>query len=387
MASRSTPDGRDEARAVIGRARDAPPTPALLLDLAVVERNIAEMARRMDGLPAALRPHAKIHKSPALGRLQIDAGAIGLTTATVWEAAAMLDAGLDDVLIANQTVGPGRAAELARIAGLGRVIAAVESDANARELSEAAVRAGSRVDVLVEVDVGLHRAGVRSMEEAVELAKRVRRLPGLRLQGLLGYEGHCMLEPDRGQRVEKALAANRELLVVVDEFEKRGLDTTVVAAGGLGTWDITGANPRVTEIHAGSYIFSDAFHLNLVPGFEPALTVLATVTARHGGIAVLDCGRKSIGIDRAAPVVVSGPGSVRYEHGEHFIHEEHTVLDVPAGSPLEVGDRVELMPGYSPTTVNLYDLYHVVRDDRIIDVWPILGRYGVDTTGVRPSAR
>lgn len=371
---------------MIGRARDAPATPALVLDLGVVERNIAEMARRMDGLPTALRPHAKIHKSPALGRLQIDAGAIGLTTATVWEAAAMIDAGLDDVLIANQTVGPARAAELARIAALGRVIAAVEGEANARELSEAARRAGSRIDVLVEVDVGLHRAGVRSVEEAVALADRIGRLPGLRLAGLLGYEGHCMLEPDRGARVEKALAANRELVRVADEFEGRGLDTTIVAAGGLGTWDITGADPRITEIHAGSYIFSDAFHLSLVPGFEPALTVLATVTARHGGIAVLDCGRKSIGIDRAAPVVVSGPGSVRYEHGEHFIHEEHTVLDVPTGSSLEVGDRVELMPGYSPTTVNLYDLYHVVREDRIIDVWPILGRYGTDTTGTRPSA-
>ncbi len=367
-----------------GRPRDAPGTPALLLDLAVVERNIAEMARRMDGLPAALRPHAKIHKSPVLGRMQMEAGAIGLTTATVWEAAAMVDAGIGDVLIANQTVGPLRTTELARIAGLGRVIAAVEDAGNAREISDAARRAGSRVDVLVEADVGLHRAGTRSVEEAVELAGRIRRLPGLRLQGLLGYEGHCMLEPDRGLRVEKARAANAALLEVVDAFDRHGLDTTIVAAGGLGTWDITGANPRITEIHAGSYIFSDAFHLALVPGFEPALTVLATVTARHGGIAVLDCGRKSIGIDRAAPVVVSGPGSVRHEHGEHFIHEEHTVLDVPADSPLAVGDRVELMPGYAPTTVNLYDCYHVVRGDRIVDVWPILGRYGRETAADPP---
>jgi D-threonine aldolase len=194
-----------------------------------------------------------------------------------------------------------------------------------------------------------------------------------------------MLEPDRAARIEKARAANRELLRVVDAFEARRLDTTIVAAGGLGTWDITGANPRITEIHAGSYIFSDAFHLSLVPGFEPALAVLATVTARHGGIAVLDCGRKSIGIDRAAPVVVSGPGAVRHEHGEHFIHEEHTVLDVPPESSLGVGDRVELMPGYAPTTVNLYDRYHVVRDGRIADVWPILGRYGADTTVTGPA--
>ena len=372
----------DDARAMIGRPRDAPATPALLLDLSVAERNIAEMARRVDGLPAALRPHAKIHKSPSLGRIQIEAGAIGLTTATVWEAAAMVDGGLDDVLIANQTVGPVRSAELARIGGLGRVIAAVDGEANARELSDAARRAGSRIDVLVEVDVGLHRAGTRSVQEAVDLAACIRRLPGLRLQGLLGYEGHCMLEPDRGVRIEKAHAANRALVEVADAFERSGIDTTIVAAGGLGTWDITGANPRITEIHAGSYVFGDAFHQNLVPGFEPALTVLATVTARHGGIAVLDCGRKSIGIDRAAPAVVSGDGAVRHEHGEHFIHEEHTVLDVPPGPSPAVGDHVELMPGYAPTTVNLYDAYYVVRGDRIVDVWPILGRYGTDTAAV-----
>ena len=126
---------------MIGRARDEPVTPALILDLRAVERNIAEMARRMAGLPAALRPHAKIHKSPIVGQMQLDAGAIGLTTATVWEAAALIDAGLSDVLIANQAIGPVKAAELARIAALGRVIVAVESGVNARELSAAAADA------------------------------------------------------------------------------------------------------------------------------------------------------------------------------------------------------------------------------------------------------
>ena len=139
--------------------RDEPVTPALILDLPAVERNITEMARRMAALPAALRPHAKIHKSPIVGQMQLDAGAIGLTTATVWEAAALIDAGLSDVLIANQAIGPVKAAELARIAGLGRVIVAVESEVNVRELSEAAARAKSQIDVIVEVDVGQHRSG------------------------------------------------------------------------------------------------------------------------------------------------------------------------------------------------------------------------------------
>ncbi len=372
-------------RRLIDGPRDAVPTPALILDLPRVERNLAEMARRMAGLPAELRPHAKIHKSPILGRMQLDAGAIGLTTATIWEASAMVDAGLSDVLIANQVVGPVKAAELARIAGLGRVIAAVESEANARELAGAAGAAHSEINVLVEIDVGLHRSGVRSADAAVGLARLIETLPGLRLVGLLGYEGHCMLEPDRDLRVAKATAANDILVGAADEFERHGLVTEIVAGGGFGTWDITGANPRITEIHAGSYIFTDAFHRNLVPGFEVALTVLATIISRSGSLVVVDCGRKSIGIDRTPPEVVGGQATVRFEHGEYFVHEEHTALELTPGSTLDVGDRVELMPGYGPTTVNLYDIYYVVADDTVVDVWPILARYGSATAGVGPA--
>ncbi len=372
-------------RRLIGSPRDAPSTPALILDLARVRGNLDEMARRMSQLPAALRPHAKIHKSPILGRMQLDAGAIGLTTATVWEASAMIDAGLSDILVANQAVGQAKAAEMARLAGIGRVMVAVEAPTSATALSQAAGAAGSEIGVVIEVDVGLHRSGVRSVPDALELADLVERSPGLRLEGLLGYEGHCMLEPDRSLRVTKAQAANEVLLGYADEFARRGLTTGIVAAGGLGTWDITGANPRITEIHAGSYIFTDAFHRNLVAGFDVALTVLATVISRSGDTAVLDCGRKSIGIDRTLPEVVGGAAEIRFEHGEHFIHEEHTGVKLAPGSTLAVGDRVELMPGYAPTTVNFYDVYHVVEGDTVVDIWPILGRYGSATAGVGPA--
>jgi D-serine deaminase-like pyridoxal phosphate-dependent protein len=373
-------------RRMIGRPRDAPVTPALLLDLPTVRKNIAEMARRMATVPASLRPHAKIHKSPILGRMQLDAGGIGLTTATIWEASAMLEAGLPELLVANQVIGPEKAAEAARAAALGQLTIAVESASNAKQLSEAAQAAGSEINVIVEVDVGQHRSGVRSAADGVALGTLVEQAAGLRLKGVLGYEGHCMLEPDRDLRIQKARAANDVLTGMVDEFDRHGLETTIVAAGGLGTWDITGANPRITEIHAGSYIFSDAFHRTLVPGFDPALTVLSTVISRHGDLAVLDAGRKSIGIDRTPPEVVSGKGVLRYEYGVPFIHEEHIGLELAADSQLAVGDRVEMMPGYAPTTANFYDCYHVVEDGVIVDVWPILARYGSATAGVGPYA-
>jgi D-serine deaminase-like pyridoxal phosphate-dependent protein len=368
-------------RQLIGSHVSEVPTPALILDLPVVRENIAEMARRMSGLPAALRPHAKIHKSPILGRMQLDAGAIGLTTATVWEATAMIEGGIPEVLIANQVVGPRKVAELARLASIASVIALVDDASNVELISAAAQRAGSEVGILVELDVGLHRSGVRSVAEAVELAELVERSPGLRLRGPFGYEGHCMLEPDRLERERKAKAANVQLLEFADALQARGLSTEIVAAGGLGTWDITGANPRITEIHAGSYVFSDAFHRNLVPGFEPALTVLATIISQAGSMAVADCGRKSIGIDRTPPELVGVAGSIRFEHGEYFIHEEHTALELDEAAGLRVGDTVRLMPGYSPTTVNFYDCYYVVEGERVTDVWPVLGRYGSETTG------
>jgi D-serine deaminase-like pyridoxal phosphate-dependent protein len=191
-----------------------------------------------------------------------------------------------------------------------------------------------------------------------------------------------MLEPDRDERVRKARRANAHLLELVDAFDGRGLTTEIVAAGGLGTWDITGANERITEIHAGSYVFMDAFHRRLVGGFRTALTVLSTVISRTGDMAVVDAGRKAIGSDRAVPELAGTRGAVRFEHGEHFLHEEHTALVLDEEPDVRVGSTVQLVPGYAPTTVNLYDCYFVVEEGVVVDVWPVCGRYGAATTGV-----
>ena len=264
---------------------------------------------------------------------------------------------------------------------------AVDDAANADELAGAAVAAGSEIDVLVEIDVGLHRAGVR------EHRGRCRRSaptspasPGLRLAGCSATRATACSEPDRAlPHREGAGRQRRADRRGATRSPTRGLSTEIVAGGGLGTWDITGANPRITEIHAGSYIFTDAFHTKLVPGFEVALTVLSTVISRSGDTAVLDCGRKAIGFDRALPEVVGGRGAVRYEHGEYFIHEEHMVLDLPDDSarPGRRPDRARAQ-ATPPTTVNHYDIYYVVDDDRVVDVWPILGRYGSESAGVGP---
>jgi D-serine deaminase-like pyridoxal phosphate-dependent protein len=364
---------RDNLRQIyqpaIGRPRRELVTPALILDLDVARRNIQFMAERLRGMKARLRPHTKVQKSTELARMQVDAGAIGVCTATVWEAIEMRQSGIADVLIANQVGGREKIRALAEAARRGGLTVAVDDASNAQDLSSAAVAAGSTLDVLIEIDLGMGRGGVRSPQEAVELAETLARLPALRFRGVQGYEGHCMLEPDRAVRIAKCHAALDYIGSVVTQLKEAGFPCEVVSAGGTGTYDITGNDSRVTEIQAGSYVFMDNFHGNLVPGFSRSLTVLGTVVIHHGQTIVLDSGRKSIGIDFVLPSLVDYPF-----YKARFFAEEHALFDVDERCPLKLGDATELTPGYAPTTVNLYDAYHVVENGVVVDVWPVFPR-------------
>jgi D-serine deaminase-like pyridoxal phosphate-dependent protein len=299
--------------------------------------------------------------------MQLAAGAIGLTTATVWEAAALSRAGVPDLLIANEVVGGEKLEALAETARTARVTVAVDQAENAAAIA-AASKAGSEIGVLIDVDVGMGRCGVRTVEEALALAGQISRLPGLRLRGVMGYEGHCVQETDRAVRAQKALAAVERLLGFKAALAAAGFSVEVVSAGGTGTSDITGAHPGVTEIQAGSYLFTDATRQGIVPQFAVALTVLATVVSRHDDTLVIDAGKKTVGVDFTMPRIVGESASVRRAS------EEHLICEAAAGCPLRVGDRVEVIPGYCPTTINLHDVYHVVEGGRVVDIWPILAR-------------
>jgi D-serine deaminase-like pyridoxal phosphate-dependent protein len=362
-----SPNGPHGLRSPIGRSRHELTTPALLLDLPVVRRNIARMAACTRG-ETRLRPHVKSHKSAEIARMQVEAGAIGLTAATVWEAAAMAAAGMDDLLIANEVVGEEKIRCLAEIARTARVTVAVDHVRNADALSAAACAAGTQIGVLIDVDVGLRRCGVRNEQEGRTLAEHVSRLSGLRLRGVMGYEGHCALEPDRGTREANVRTAMARLLAVAESLRSAGFPIEIVSAGGTGTFDLTGCYPGVTELQAGSYVFMDSSRKDIVTDFTVGLTVLATVVSRHRTTAVLDCGKKTVSVDFAPPLIVGEPAKVRY------VSEEHTVFDVDGTSGLDVGQRVELIPSYCPTTINLHDLFQVVQDGIVIDTWPVLAR-------------
>jgi D-serine deaminase-like pyridoxal phosphate-dependent protein len=354
----------------IGRARSEVTTPALLLDLDRAKRNIATMAAKFRELPADLRPHFKAHKSPQLARLQADAGAVGVACATVWEAIVTAETGITDVLIANQLVQPDKVRAAAELARSHRLTVTVDDVRNAEQLSRAAVEAGAELELLIELDVGMGRCGVRSPQAALPLAERIAELPGLTLRGLQAYEGHCMLEPDPDKRIADARTANRMAIDAFDLLAEHGHPVELISAGGTGTYHITGANPRIHEVQAGSYVLMDAMHAALVAGgFEVALTVASSVISRQGSTVVLDCGRKTVGIDFVMPPLVSHPeGRVRY------FAEEHCLVDFPGPPALDLGDVAEVMAGYGPTTVNLHDVFHVVEDGVVTDIWLVTPR-------------
>jgi D-serine deaminase-like pyridoxal phosphate-dependent protein len=351
----------------IGRRRGELVTPALLLDLPAARRNIEKMAERMRALPAELRPHVKVHKSPDLARMQVDVGAIGVSTATVWEAIVMVRCGLDGVFVVNTVAGSEKLAALAALAREAEVMVAVDELGNAVDIAAAARAAGSTVGVLVELDTGMDRAGVDTTADAVALAGQIAELEGLRLLGLTGYEGHCSLTPDRDLRHEREQTAMRFLVDTADALRAAGLPSPIVSAGGTATWDWTASFPGVTESQAGSYVVMDNFHGAMVGDFEHAVTVLTTVVSRPPGRLIVDAGNKSMGAPALASIVGHDLPPFRFD-------EEHGIYESSPETPLRVGEVVELVPGYAPGTVNWYDAYHVVDDERVLDIWPVIPR-------------
>jgi D-serine deaminase-like pyridoxal phosphate-dependent protein len=360
----------DALRAWIGHPVQDLPTPALLLDLPAARHNIETMAERIAPLPATLRPHVKAHKSAELARLQLDAGATGVTTATVAEAEAMVDAGVTDVLIANQVVAPAWIERLVTVANRATITVAVDDLGNLEALGGAASSAGVELGVVVELDVGMGRGGARSVGEALGLMRAAAATDGIGLRGLMGYEGHCADEPEPDKRARDARTAMAILTDAASRARADGRSVAIVSAGATGTFEATGNVPGITEVQAGSYVVMDRFHADLVEGFRFAIGVASTVVSAHGDVVVVDAGRKGIGGDLRLPDAPGTVGALR------FLHEEHAGFSCAGGAPLHVGDRVTLVPGYAPTTVNLFAAYHVVEDGEVVDVWPVLARHG-----------
>jgi D-serine deaminase-like pyridoxal phosphate-dependent protein len=342
-------------------------TPALLVDLDAMESNLHRMAAFFERKPAKLRPHFKNHKVPLLAWKQLEAGAIGITCATLAEAEVLVHHGVRSILLANEIASTEKIHHFADLSRHADIIVAIDNEGSAREMAAVGSARGIPLSVVVDINVGLNRCGVQPGRPALELAKCAA-AAGLRVRGLMGYEGHLQAMqpgPDRDELVavvDKSLVDSRALL------EREGVPVEIVSTSGTGTYAQAGCYPGITEIQAGSYLLMDTIYLSRGSTFKRSLTLLATVVSRpEPKRAVLDCGVKALSGERGLSTVKNIDGvELKALHAVHGLLEVHN----PAAC-VEVGRKLELWVHYSDATVNLHERMYGVRNGDVEEVFKI----------------
>ena len=353
-------------------------TPALVVDLDILERNLRRVADYAKDHDLRLRPHTKTHKSPRIGKRQLDSGAVGLTVAKVSEAEVMLGAEPADLLVAFPIIGRTKLERLMEVARRTRVTVALDSIFAARQLSDAARAAQVEVGVLAEVDVGLGRVGVNAGSPLLQLAQCIDKLPHLTLEGITFYPGQIKDLEEVGMR---QIAEVGELLQsILAEFRAAGLEVKVVSGGSTPTLYHSHKLAGLTEIRPGTYVYND---INTIRSGGCALedcaaSVLATVvsTARPGQM-IVDGGSKTFSSDRLANPAEATFGHLVEAPGARFhkMNEEHGYVDIThAEREFSIGDRVHIIPNHICVAVNLHEKMYGIRGDQVEEVWRVEGR-------------
>lgn len=357
---------------VVGRSKWDLDTPALCVDLEVMDRNIKKMAGRILGSGKQWRPHTKGQKVPALAHKEIQAGAMGVTCAKLGEAEVMAGAGIRDILIANEIVGREKITRLVNLQPHADTMVAIDSRENAKQIHELATAKGVKVRVLVEVNVGMNRAGAEPGEPVLRLSEYAASLSGLRYSGVMGWEGHATTIPNID---EKRAVIHRDVGKLVQSAElcrEAGLPATIVSCGGTGTYWITCMMDGPTEIQAGGGIFNDV-HYSEHYGIdhEFAMTVVATVVSRPSASRIIiDAGHKTMNGTPATPRPLNVPDVSKVR-----LSAEHGAIELAKpNDSIKVGDKIELIVGYSDFTTYAHEEMFAIRDGMVEQVWPVLGR-------------
>jgi len=351
-------------------------TPAIVVDLDVLERNIARMAGRAREAGVRLRPHAKTHKCPEIARLQRAAGAWGLSVAKVGEAEVFADAGFDDLFVAYPVVGEDKGRRLLALADRARLAVGTDSMEGARTLARPFRDAGRSLDVLLKVDVGYGRVGVPP-ERAAEIARRIAGVPGLRLRGVFTHAGHGYLAEARAAVEEVARLEGQRLTAAASDLRAAGLPVEEVSVGSTPTAPAAMRVSGVTECRPGNYVFHDASQVALgTCGIEDcSLTVVATVVSVPAADrAVVDAGSKTLSSDPLRP----RPGGYGQVMGRSSriekLSEEHGVIAVAEGESFRVGERLRILPNHACVVANLHDCLVGVSGDRVEAILEVAAR-------------
>lgn len=361
---------------MVGLGKDELDTPALLLDLDRFERNATRLLTALRAAGVAWRPHSKAHKSPFLAARQIELGAIGVTCAKVGEAEVMVEHGITSVLIANEVAGRSKLDRVARLEGRAEVLVCADSGDHVELAAAAGIAAGVDIPLLVEVDVGMHRAGVAPGAPARELARSIERRRGVRLAGLMAYEGHLLTLTPAARKEAAVRESIGQVIATRDLLEEDGIPVGIVSSGGSGSYTATARVAGVTEIQAGGACLMDLFYADdchlAGEGYEFALTVLAMVTSRPAGDrAIIDTGFKALSSRNGVMPRPVGMDDVAVT----ALSAEHGFLTLgPAAPDLRIGQRLELIPDYSDTTTFRHDEFVGLRDGRVERIIPLLAR-------------
>ena len=360
------------APAAAGQRLEEIDTPALVLELDAFERNLRTLAESVKGRPVRMRPHAKTHKCPEIAKRQIAHGAVGVCCQKVSEAEALVDGGITDVLVSNEVVGAPKIARLAELAKRARIGVCVDHPDNVAALAAS----GAKLDVYIELEVGMRRCGIAPGAPAVELARTINRATNLRFAGLQAYHGraqHMRSMSERRAAIESAAAAAR---ATEELLHKNGIECPIITGAGSGTYMLEVESGAWNEIQPGSYVFMDADYARNewaapLPRYEHALFVLTTVMSRPApDRAIVDAGLKASSVDSGMPVIWQREG-LTYRGAS----DEHGVVEIAAGAQAPaLGEKLLLVPGHCDPTVNLYDWYVCVRSGTVQHLWPITAR-------------
>jgi len=358
--------------ASVGQRVDEIDTPALVLELDAFERNLRTLTESVKGRPLRVRPHAKTHKCPEIAKRQIAHGAVGVCCQKVSEAEALVDGGIEDVLVSNEVVGAPKIARLAELSKRAHIGVCVDHPDNLAALEAS----GARVDVYIELEVGMRRCGIAPGEAAVALARAISKSKTLRFVGLQAYHGRAQHLRSMEERHAAIEGAAQHVFEMKRLLEKAGIPCPIVTGAGSGTYMLEVEAGAWNEIQPGSYIFMDVDYAKNewaapLPRFEHALFVLATVMSRPApDRAIVDAGLKASSVDSGMPLVWRREG-LTYRGAS----DEHGSIELTPGAPAPaLGEKLYLVPGHCDPTVNLYDWYVCVRNGRVEAVWPITAR-------------
>jgi D-serine deaminase-like pyridoxal phosphate-dependent protein len=359
------------------------PTPQVLVDHHRLTNNIARIQQMATSAGMRLRPHAKTHKSPSVAKMQIARGAVGICCAKIGEAEVFADAGIADIRL-PYPVNPINAPRLLALMDRAAISIIVDNLTVARGWSDEMLAAGRTLDVLIKVDVGFHRCGIDPDRDAVAFIQAVAALRGLRLRGLLSHAGHGYHAASEEELCTIAQREAETLMALQNSAAQSGIALEEISVGATPTLRYSVRQRGLTELRPGNYVYFDRTQVSLGSAAldDCALTVLATVVAKHPGRIILDSGSKTLTNDTARGITTApGHGAVLQADGTiddglvvERLSEEHATVRVVGDTQLEPGNRVRVLPNHACTVSNLVDVVRLVDGDTIIDTLPVAAR-------------